>query len=68
MIDKYKTCQDCPDRNIKCRMSCAGWQYREAKKKERYERNDKRNRAEPRMFGLQEAMQNTIRRKKQGRK
>lgn len=36
MINKFDTCQGCPDRSLSCRAGCPGWQEREAKKAERY--------------------------------
>jgi len=38
MINKFDTCQGCPDRSLSCRASCEGWQAREQDKAERYER------------------------------
>lgn len=37
MINKYATCQGCPDRALGCRATCLGWQAREADKASRYQ-------------------------------
>lgn len=34
----FRTCQGCRERSLSCRTGCAGWQYREAEKQERYRR------------------------------
>lgn len=46
MIDKYKTCKDCPDRVVGCHADCEGYQFRH-KEREETLRKEKENRWRP---------------------
>jgi len=35
-MNKFDTCQGCPDRTVGCHGACEGYQYREAEKPARY--------------------------------
>lgn len=41
MIDKYKTCKDCPDRSVRCHNTCEGYLERVKHNKELAERRRK---------------------------
>lgn len=67
-MDKYKTCKDCPDRSLTCRKGCDGWLYREQKKKERYDHQNKAMRENPEMRAWKEAEAKKFKHQKEGRK
>ena len=56
--DKYKTCQGCPDRAVGCRMTCDGWQSREAEKEIRYDLHLRRQAAVPDHAGYKKMLRN----------
>jgi hypothetical protein len=42
-MNKFQTCQGCPDRSVACHGACPGYQAREQEKQQRYARTAIKN-------------------------